>query len=225
MRFTQSIVMLGAMLLLKFAFPESARAQLGEHFLAATERKQSLEKEQEDVPGKEHEKSSVKGRIYIIGQAGFLFGNLYKEEDTHSVLSSSLQLSSGYQYRYWLQTGVGAGYAQYDRIALFPIYAEIRGNLKDRDFSPYYSVKAGKSLAGFNDNLSFQTAKGGFMAEGQAGIAIQLRNMSFLMGGGYHFQKVELEGTSVNWWGQEQYYFQKRNIRRMLFTSSLKFNF
>lgn len=223
MRHHYSIVFFATFLVLQFSLSEAARAQLGEYWSTTTEKNNNSGEEQGVGQVKEQEGPSEEGRIYILCQAGFLFGNIYKAENTHSVLASSMQLSTGYRLRHWLQTGMGAGYAQYDRIAVFPIFAEVRGNLTDKDLSPYYAVKAGGSFAGFNDNFTFQTARGGFMAEGQFGFAISLRKLSFLMGGGYHFQKVELQGTSQDWRGQEHGYHQKRNIRRMIFISALKF--
>lgn len=225
MRHHPSIAFFVIFLVFQFFLAEAARAQLGEYLSTPTEKNNNPGEEQGVGPEKVHEGPSEEGRIYILWQAGFLLGNIYKEDNTHSVLASSMQLSAGYRLRHWLQTGMGAGYAQYDRIAVFPIFAEVRGNLTDKNFSPYYAVKAGGSFAGFNDNFTFQTARGGFMAEGQIGLAINLGKLSFLMGGGYHFQKVELQGISQDWWGQENGYYQKRNIRRMAFTSALKFTF
>lgn len=213
----------GICLLLQFLFPAAASAQLGEYFAAAEQRKKAQERGEKSAP--EPERSSSGGGFYTLGQAAFLLGNLHEDGFGGAEVSTSLHFSAGYNFRSWFQAGIGAGYSQFQAVPLYPVFAEVRGLFADRDFSPYYALRAGHSYAGFVDNFQIQKAKGGFMGEGQLGLAIRSGNLSFLLGGGYHFQKVELEGSTDNWWGGRQSYVQNRSFRRLTASCSLKFDF
>lgn len=216
----------GFCLLWQFLFPATASAQLGEYFAAAEQRKKAQEAEKKSVV--EPERSSSGGGFYALGQAAFLLGNLHEDGFGGAEVSTSLYLSAGYNFRSWFQAGMGVGYSQFQNVPLYPVFAEVRGLFADRDFSPYYALRAGHSYAGFVDNFQIQNAKGGFMGEGQLGLSIRTGNLSFLLGGGYHFQKAKLEGTIDNWWGGwggDQSYIQNRNFRRLTASCSLKFDF
>lgn len=213
-------------LLLHFLIPATANAQLGEYFAAAEKRKKAQVSEKVNSTDSEQEKKSAKERFYTTGQAAFLLGDLHENGFGGAEVSTSLHFSVGYNFRSWLQAGAGAGYSQFGSVPLYPVFAEVRGLFADQDFSPYYALRAGHSYAGNADNMDIQTTEGGFMGEGQLGLAIRAGNLSFLIGGGYHLQKAKLEGTSItDWWGTRQSYIQNRTFRRLAATCSLKFNF
>ena len=165
-------------------------------------------------------------------QLAILFGrkqdtNYYPFMGPRILGAPSLQVSGGYRLNQWLQPGLGFGLSQFGILEAYPIFAYIKGNLSDKRVSPYYCIKAGYSLANLNNQWRYQEVKGGFMGEGQAGIEIRVHNIELLFGGGYHFQKVEMKGSSQwgGWQGSESSRIQKRNFNRLVISSTVKFSF
>lgn len=164
---------------------------------------------------------------YALIQSGLFFGQRTQGHLETLQVAPSLQLSAGYAYRYWLQAGLGTGLEQYGKITVFPVFAELRGNVLDRMFSPYYNVKIGAGFAEVKNDFRYQEAKGGLMTEFQAGLNIDFKGFSWQLGTGFHQQKVTLEGTSPSWgWiGWEDSRRQYRNLRRLMMTTSFRFSF
>lgn len=216
-----------SLLILSILFPADTQAQLGAHIAAANERKKDRQEEEKAGMAASPEKYSEAGNFYILGQAGFLTGGLWKEGISGAEVSSSLYITAGYNFTHWFQTGIGAGYGQFGVVPLYPVFGEVRGLFSARDFSPYYAFRAGHSYAGYfdNENTVIRSARGGFMGEGQLGLSLRTGKLNFLLGGGYHYQKAELEGAVMDWWGGNQTFVEKRTYRRIAATCTLKFNF
>lgn len=164
---------------------------------------------------------------YILLQTGLFFGQRVQGDIESILVAPSMQLSAGYMYRYWLQFGAGSGFERFGKILIFPVFAELRGNIFDKTFSPYYNLKLGGALADVKDDFRYQRAKGGIMAEAQAGMNIDFKDFSWLIGGGFRHQRVELSGTAPSWgWGgPENSRTQIRNLRRLILTTSFRFSF
>lgn len=191
-----------------------------------TVKAQTSERQLQKVQGK-NEGLTSEDKVYILGQSAFLLGSLSGGGGGSWLVGASLQVSAGYIFRHWLQAGLGTGWDQYDRTLVVPVFAEARGTITDEEFSPYYSLKSGWGMAGYEDDFRYQKATGGFMAQGQVGMAFRMENLKILLGGGYHWQKVKLEGNSNGgggWWGPESA-VQNRSIRRAVGAISIEFSF
>lgn len=164
---------------------------------------------------------------YALIQSGLFFGQRDLDDLLTLQVAPSIQLSAGYAYRYWLQGGLGTGVEQYGKITIFPIFAELRGNVLDNKVSPYYALKIGRSFASLKDDSRYQEATGGLMTELQAGLNIDFKGFSWQLGTGFHQQKVTLEGTTNSWgWGNFTHSrYQLRNLRRFMMTTSFRFSF
>lgn len=173
-----------------------------------------------------HDKPERK-KGYVLLQTGLFFGQRDQGDIESILVAPSLQLSAGYSYRYWLQFGAGTGYERYGKISVVPVFGELRGNILDKAFSPYYNLKLGSSFADVKNDFRYQHAKGGLMAEAQAGLNIDFKDFSWQIGGGFHHQQVKLSGSSPSWgWGgMENSRTQHRNFRRLILTTSFRFSF
>lgn len=163
-------------------------------------------------------------RIYAGVQLGLLFGLRENQGYQNMVVAPSVQLSAGYKWKHWLQAGIGTGHEQFGKIRVIPLYAEVQGNILKEDISPYYLLKVGRGFAEVKDDFRYQNASGGMMGEAQAGISFRFTHFNWLIGSGYHIQKVRLEGTSPGW-GTEYKRVQYRELRRLLCTTSVRFSF
>lgn len=163
-------------------------------------------------------------KVYAVVQLGLFFGKRVQDQSENMLVSPSLQLSGGYRFRHWLQTGLGTGLERYGRVTINPVFAEVRGTLRDKFFSPYYVVKLGGAFAEVQNDFRYQNAIGGLMAEGQAGLAFRFGHLSWLIGTGYRLQQVKLEGISTGWTG-DNYRLQYRDFRRLVTATSFRFTF
>lgn len=163
-------------------------------------------------------------RIYAGVQLGLLFGLRENQGYQNILVAPSVQLSAGYKWKHWLQAGIGSGHEQFGKIGVIPLYGELQGTILKEGSSPYYSLKLGKGFAEVKDDFRYQDARGGLMGEAQAGISFRFTHFNWLIGSGYHFQKVRLEGSSPGWGGENKR-VQHRELRRMLFTTAVRFSF
>ncbi len=163
-------------------------------------------------------------RIYTGIQLGLFFG-LRNNQDVQNILvAPSVQVAAGYKWKHWLQMGIGTGLEQYGKIGVIPLYAEVRGNIWKEGLSPFYALKLGKGFASVQDDFRYQDARGGLMTEIQAGINFRFKHFNWLLGTGYHLQKVCLEGVTPGW-ESENKRIQYRSLRRMISTTSVRFSF
>ena len=178
-----------------------------------------------EVPEKNEELSS-ENKVYLLGQSAFLPGSSGGGRGNW-LMGASLHVSGGYIFNHWLQAGLGTGMDQFDRTLVVPVFAELRGTTTDKEFSPYYALKTGWGMAGYNDDFRYQKATGGFMAQGQVGMAFRMKSLKIMLGGGYHWQKVKLEGSSEGGWGwwEPESAVQNRLIRRAVGAISIEYSF
>lgn len=163
-------------------------------------------------------------RIYTGVQLGLFFGVRDNQDAQHILVAPSAQLAVGYKWKHWLQTGIGTGLEQYGKVRVVPLYAEVQGSIWKDGLSPYYALKAGWGFAEVQGDFRYQDARGGLMAEAQAGINFRFKHFNWLLGTGYHLQKVRLEGVSPGW-GNENKRIQHRSLRRLISTTSVRFSF
>lgn len=168
--------------------------------------------------------SKTASRIYAGAQVGLFFGMRPNQDVQNVVVAPSVQFAAGYKWRHWLQAGVGTGLEQYGKIRIVPLYAEVQGSIWENGLSPYYSLKAGKGFAAVQDDFRYQDARGGLMGELQAGMNFRFKHFNWLLGTGFHFQKVTLEGITPGW-NNDNTHVQYRNLRRLVSSTSVRFSF
>ncbi len=111
----------------------------------------------------------------------------------------------GYQWNRGIGTGIGIGLENFSAdnangSLLFPVYAEIRGYLSPKRWSPYYSLSAGYGIATKDEERGLTGAKGGFRLHPAFGVRMGARDdVNFLFDVGYVFQKVELTRIYNTW--------------------------
>ena len=171
-------------------------------------------------------KTGLENRWYVVNQMAILLGSSGNESEKATLLSPSLQLSGGYVFSSWFQTGLGIGYDAYGNTAVIPFFAEVRGKSANRGLGHfYYVVKVGDSFARVQDENLNTSAKGRLMTELQTGLSIGRGPFNWQIGGGYHFQKVIEKGELSNWWGHGILYDKHRSYRRFFICSSFILTF
>lgn len=168
--------------------------------------------------------SKTASRIYTGLQLGLFFGMRTNQDTENLVVAPSVQLAAGYKWRHWLQTGVGTGLEQYGKIRVIPIFVEVQGSIWEEGLSPYYALKVGKGFAEVKDDFRYQDARGGIMGEIQAGMNFRFKHFNWLVGTGYHLQKVTLEGVAPGWQNETKH-VQYRHLRRLVTSTSVRFSF
>lgn len=127
-----------------------------------------------------------------------------------------LQYSTGMQFNRMLGAGIGVGieklsdYYSYD-VASFPIFAEARGYLTDKNIAPFYALGYGWALTRKGEDGDFEGSidqwKGGLLSQWQIGLRI---GDFFTVHTGLRFQRKTRSWS--RWWGTqgEDRIFQKR---------------
>lgn len=97
-------------------------------------------------------------------------------------LGFSIQQSAGYKFKRLLQTGIGAGFENFDPwgkgVPTYPIFAEVRGYLLPRNITPFYAIGVGYGISQKKDLEATYVDgpekhwRGGWMAQGQVGYRI-----------------------------------------------------
>lgn len=177
---------------------------------------------EEMLPDKQQRKKG-----YALLQTGLFFGQRDQGDIESILVAPSLQLSAGYSYRHWLHFGMGTGFEGYGKVFVFPVFGELRGNILDKSVSPYYNLKLGGGFASVKNDFRYQDAKGGLMAEAQAGMNIDFKDFSWQIGSGFRHQQVKLSGTAPSWgWGgMDNHRTQYRDLRRLILTTSFRLSF
>ena len=122
----------------------------------------------------------------------------------------SLQHSSGFKLNRLLSVGIGVGlenYAPggYDPVTV-PLFVEARGYLTKQRIAPFYSLGAGWSFIGkeqqvfdwWGGDANTDNWKGGWMAQGQIGYRIGNHFLTFI---GIRLQRMERDWDNGAWGG------------------------
>lgn len=139
---------------------------------------------------------------YHSSRAALLFGDVET--------GYSLQHSSGIKLNRLLSVGIGVGlenYAPggYDPV-MVPLFVEARGYLTKQRIAPFYSLGAGWSFIGkeqqvfdwWGGDANIQDWKGGWMAQGQIGYRIGNHFLTFI---GIRLQRMERDWDNAAWGG------------------------
>lgn len=104
----------------------------------------------------------------------------------------TLHISTGYHLNKRLAVGIGAGMDIYDEQFIWPVYAEITGNIFDSSFLPYYKLAIGYAYENQSTNSSHAGYKGGVMVQPTVGFKLFSRIGAIgLFDIGYRIQKYD----------------------------------
>lgn len=128
--------------------------------------------------------------VYNVTTVGISAGPYFAAGATHAI---------GHRFSRLFSVGGGAGIESFDMGSgneIVPVFAEVRGFLLERNFSPYYAVRLGHGFALRNTETNVEAAKGGTMMHAELGYRFgATRQVNFLLGLGIHLQKAEYTYT------------------------------
>jgi len=87
----------------------------------------------------------LKGGFYHIIQGGYLFRERFANR-IRMEGGFTLSAISGYRWKLPFQTGIGIQVDRYSLSTLFPIFADVRGDIGTRKFAPYYNLMDGCAI-------------------------------------------------------------------------------
>ena len=137
--------------------------------------------------------------FYLSVAAGIQFGSSGSGTDR-----AAASFVGGYIFHPKLQAGVGIGFEQYDPLLTTTFFAQVKGLLTDKRWSPYYFLEAGGGTAStqsWNYDVEYHDVKGGFTVHPGLGIQRTFRSGALFFGMGYRIQQAKLDYTVHNYWG------------------------
>lgn len=132
------------------------------------------------------------------------------QEATGSTYSNQtfFQTINGYAWQPWLMLGLGAGLDKYGDFLFSPVFASIRGTLKQEKVSPFYYLNAGWGhfWQPESEGVTYHNAQGGYHLQLGAGYQFSMEKTAILLSMGYRLQNSSLEFTRTNfdWMGFER---------------------
>jgi len=121
-----------------------------------------------------------------------LFGSFWISNQEEKNLIT-LHISTGYHLNKRLAIGIGTGLDIYDSQYIWPVFAEITGNIFDSSFLPYYKLAVGyayENQSSISDDSRY--FRGGVMVQPTVGIKFLSRNGAVgLFDFGFRMQKYD----------------------------------
>ena len=153
-------------------------------------------------------------------RGGLLFGEENLDVSIHSL--------NGYQFSKYLGTGLGVGVNKFGNYVTLPIYATIKGYLKDGSVSPFYYGDIGYGFAwDTNKNKDFyivDDVQGGLYWQLGVGYQFNFYKSALVLSLGYINQESSADYRTMNWWGTgDVEVSEKRLLRRVSFTVGILF--
>ncbi len=153
-----------------------------------------------------------------------------QEANGNSFANQTLfQTINGYAWRPWLMIGAGTGLDKYGEFLISPVFASVRGTLREEKVTPYYFVNAGWGhfWQPENDEVTYEEVKGGYHLQLGAGYQFSLDKAAILIGMGYRIQDsymtYALNGTDWMGFPRNNQVTEERLLRRMVFSLGLTF--
>lgn len=113
----------------------------------------------------------------------------------------------GYQINRWFGAGIGAGIENYylnEGETVYPVFAEVRGYLTNKNVAPYYSVSGGYSFTIVNEEAGISDASGGYLFHPALGIRFGgAPNVNATLDVGVQIQKATFIREITSWRGSE----------------------
>lgn len=135
-----------------------------------------------------------------------------------------INLQSGYRFNRWIGLGGGIRYSQFAINSVEKVisgYAEVRGYVLEKPFSPYYALATGYGWA-YTRGANILDASGGFYWAPQIGVRLgAFRQAVATMGIGYQFQRASFL-YNISQWDRRTL---EKNIgyRRLTFSTGILF--
>ncbi len=131
-----------------------------------------------------------KGMYYFF--AGNINGgsSAFQNEGTAGL---GIQAAAGYQLNRWLGAGLGIGMDYYypgSGERFMPVFAEVRGYLRQKNVAPYYSVQTGYGFTFVDEDRAMEDSQGGIYLYPALGLRCGASdNANFTIDIGYKYQK------------------------------------
>lgn len=152
-------------------------------------------------------------------RGGLLFGD--------ENVSGTINTINGYQFNQYLGTALGVGMNKYGNYITLPIYASIKGYLKDQKVAPFYFGDVGYGFAWNSNNAEdafvVENVKGGLYWQVGAGYQINFYNSSLVLSLGYINQQSSADYTYRYWAVDGVEVSEKRLLRRINFSVGFLF--
>lgn len=144
-------------------------------------------------------------------RGGLLFGD--------ENVSGTVNTINGYQFNQYLGTALGIGMNKYGNYITLPIYASIKGYLKDQKVVPFYFGDVGYGFAwnssSNQDAYVVENVKGGLYWQLGAGYQINFYNSALVFSLGYINQHSSADYTYRGWADGGVEVSEKRLLRRV----------
>jgi hypothetical protein len=159
------------------------------------------------------------GTLYHELKGGLMFG-----DDVYPALHTI----NGYMLHSQLGVGVGLGMEQYYAVNTAPLYAQVRGYIKNKKVAPYVFADGGYGFAWSRDVLGGQQGdldtEGGLYWQAGVGYEIHFRSWALITNIGYKQQRVVERWTWQGGWGANFTEVEEKTlIRRVLVSVGFKF--
>lgn len=123
----------------------------------------------------------------------------------------------GYQLNNYLGFGLATGYnyiSANNGVQLFPLAAELRGQVRQAPTTPFYRLQAGYSFATHNPDFGIIEARGGWFWYPAIGMRWDMYGGSaFTLDGGYQFQPVRTVSQGWNGINIDDITFRRFTLR------------
>ncbi|XOV91203.1 MAG: hypothetical protein ACFHWX_13435 [Bacteroidota bacterium] len=149
-----------------------------------------------------------KGYYNAVG-LGMSFGN--------AVPGLSINLVNGYQWGRILGTGIGIGYEAMDDISTIPVYAEVKGYLKQGKNIPYLFVRPGYGFLNNADTFGETSdEKGGIYWNAGMGYQFNFEYSSMVISIGHMGQDATVSYSWFDWWSGDENFATERRMKRRI---------
>ncbi|MDW7690667.1 hypothetical protein R9C00_22085 [Flammeovirgaceae bacterium SG7u.111] len=128
-------------------------------------------------------------------KGGVVFGDDNTNVNAHTV--------NGIMFKERFGAGVGIGYDQHNPLSTLPIYAHLRGYLKQGKVSPYYFADLGYANAWDNSEDQFvevHNVDGGLFFQTGMGLQVNYKGISMVWGVAWRSQKSQIDYSYYNYW-------------------------
>lgn len=151
------------------------------------------------------------------------FGFLVGQGTWNTEAAFNLSVINGYRLNQYVTVGVGMAFNAYYQADtyLFPMYADVRGDLLSSWITPFYYANLGYGFRSFGNN--FENQQGGILYG--LGVGVKMRGDSgaaWIFSVGY--QQQHTQSTQPDWWwGGGGGFVQKRNFKRIALKTGFSF--
>jgi len=182
----------------------------------------------------------VFAQYFNTTQISMLMGNRQVSEsynyDARTEFFPSVTMTNGHIFNEYVAIGIGVGFEIFDR-NLFPVFIDIRRTFWDKDISPFFAFKMGRSFSDFKkkhyENLLlthppyyindvYYKRDGGLMVHPEMGVKITINeNVDLQFTVAYRYQKTK--STASQNFGIKNKWEHTESMNRMSFGMAIMF--